>query len=201
MAALMRGVTGLPVFIDNGVSTMGQAEMWFGAGLGASDTVFLLIGSGIGASMTVGGVSYRGSTTSAGEWGHVTAEVGGRPCRCGARGCLEAYIGAESVIGRFREAAGLDGSGSGSAVSAHGVRNGPADGLAGGSAADAPPGDDRRPGPRPAGRPPTRPRPTRRRRCWTSWPPSAKIPPRRGPAPRGPSWTRPPHTWASASAT
>lgn len=107
MAALMRGVTDLPVFIDNGVSTMGQAEMWFGAGRGADDTVFLLIGSGIGASMTVGGVSYRGSTTSAGEWGHVTAEVGGRPCRCGARGCLEAYIGAESVIARFREAGGI----------------------------------------------------------------------------------------------
>ena len=106
MAALMRAVTNLPVLIDNGVSTMGQAEMWFGAGRGAADTVFLLIGSGIGSAMTVGGLSYRGSTTSAGEWGHVTAEVGGRQCRCGARGCLEAYIGAESIIARFCEVVG-----------------------------------------------------------------------------------------------
>ena len=138
MAALMRGVTDLPVFIDNGVSTMGQAEMWFGAGQGFSDTVFLLIGSGIGASMTLGGVSYRGSTTSAGEWGHVTAEVGGRPCRCGARGCLEAYIGAESVIARFREAAGLGARAEErSAVSAHGAASGQAAGASEGETAGA----------------------------------------------------------------
>ncbi|MEZ0109946.1 putative NBD/HSP70 family sugar kinase [Catenulispora sp. EB89] len=118
MAALMRAVTDLPVFIDNGVSTMGQAEMWFGAGLGAADTVFLLIGSGIGSAMTVGGLSYRGSTTSAGEWGHVTAEVGGRRCRCGARGCLEAYIGAEAVIARFCEVIGAAGTGSAAGTAA-----------------------------------------------------------------------------------
>jgi predicted NBD/HSP70 family sugar kinase len=29
---------------------------------------------------------------------------GGRTCRCGARGCLEAYVGAEAIIERYREA-------------------------------------------------------------------------------------------------
>jgi predicted NBD/HSP70 family sugar kinase len=104
--ALLREVTDLPLFIDNGANTLGQAELWFGAGRGASDTLFLLIGSGIGASVTVDGVTYRGSSTSAGEWGHITTAIGGRPCRCGARGCLEAYIGAESVIARYAEASG-----------------------------------------------------------------------------------------------
>jgi predicted NBD/HSP70 family sugar kinase len=106
LEALLREVTDLPLFIDNGANTLGQAEMWFGAGRGASDTLFLLIGSGIGASVTVDGVAYRGSSTSAGEWGHITAAIGGRLCRCGARGCLEAYIGAESVIARYAEATG-----------------------------------------------------------------------------------------------
>jgi predicted NBD/HSP70 family sugar kinase len=106
LEALLREVTDLPLFIDNGANALGQAEVWFGAGRGASDTLFLLIGSGIGASMTVDGVAYRGSSTSAGEWGHVTAAIGGRQCRCGARGCLEAYIGAESVIARYVEAVG-----------------------------------------------------------------------------------------------
>ncbi|MFC1419644.1 ROK family transcriptional regulator [Streptacidiphilus cavernicola] len=106
LAALLRGVTDLPLFIDNGATTMGQAEVWFGAGREASDSVFLLIGSGVGASVMVGGVPYRGSTTSAGEWGHITAVIGGRRCRCGARGCLEAYTSAESVIARYREAGG-----------------------------------------------------------------------------------------------
>lgn len=104
LEALLREVTDLPLFIDNGANTLGQAEMWFGAGRGASDTLFLLIGSGIGASVMVDGVAYRGSSTSAGEWGHVTTAIGGRQCRCGARGCLEAYIGAESVIARYGEA-------------------------------------------------------------------------------------------------
>ena len=106
LEALLGEVTDLPLFIDNGANALGQAEVWFGAGRGASDTLFLLIGSGIGASMTVDGTPYRGSSTSAGEWGHITAAIGGRQCRCGARGCLEAYIGAESVIARYAEATG-----------------------------------------------------------------------------------------------
>lgn len=95
----------LPLYIDNGATTLGQAEMWFGAGRGARDAVIALIGSGVGACVVAEGSPYRGTGRSAGEWGHTTVQVGGRPCRCGARGCLEAYIGAEAVIARYREAA------------------------------------------------------------------------------------------------
>src|SRR6185312_3667087 len=104
LEALLREVTDLPLFLDNGANALGQAEMWSGPGRGASDTLFLLIGSGIGASVMLDGVAYRGSSTGAGEWGHVTAAIDGRLCRCGARGCLEAYIGAESIIARYAEA-------------------------------------------------------------------------------------------------
>lgn len=106
LEAMLREVTELPLFVDNGATTMGQAEMWFGGGREAADTLFLLLGSGVGASVLAGGTPYRGASTSAGEWGHITAEIGGRRCRCGAKGCLEAYIGAESVIARYREAVG-----------------------------------------------------------------------------------------------
>lgn len=95
----------LPLFIDNGATTLGQAEMWFGAGRGARDAVIALIGSGVGACVVADGSPYRGTGRSAGEWGHTTVQVGGRQCRCGARGCLEAYVGAEAVIERYREAA------------------------------------------------------------------------------------------------
>ena len=110
LEAMLREVTELPLFVDNGATTMGQAEMWFGGGREAADTVFLLLGSGVGASVLAGGTPYRGASTSAGEWGHITAEIGGRHCRCGARGCLEAYIGAESVIARYHEAVGTPAS-------------------------------------------------------------------------------------------
>ncbi len=103
--ARMEGLT-VPVFVENGAKTLGQAEMWFGAGRGARHAVIALIGSGVGATVITDGTTYRGATSSAGEWGHTTLTYNGRPCRCGALGCLEAYVGAESILDRFRKARG-----------------------------------------------------------------------------------------------
>ncbi|MET8363940.1 ROK family transcriptional regulator [Micromonospora sp. NPDC049580] len=101
---LIAAGTDLPLHIDNGAKTLGQAEMWFGAGRGARHAVFALVGSGVGAAVVTNGATYRGASSSAGEWGHTTLVYGGRACRCGARGCLEAYVGAEAIIDRYREA-------------------------------------------------------------------------------------------------
>ncbi|SDZ17233.1 Sugar kinase of the NBD/HSP70 family, may contain an N-terminal HTH domain [Micromonospora pattaloongensis] len=101
---LIRAGTDLPLHIDNGAKTLGQAEMWFGAGRGARHAVFALVGSGVGAAIVTNGVTYRGASSSAGEWGHTTLVYGGRSCRCGATGCLEAYVGAEGIIDRYRQA-------------------------------------------------------------------------------------------------
>src|SRR6185369_304655 len=98
LGAMLRAGTMLPVHVDNGAKTLGQAEMWFGAG----------------------GASYRGARSSAGEWGHTTISYGGRLCRCGARGCLEAYVGAEGILARFDQAGGtgLDGADEETAIGA-----------------------------------------------------------------------------------
>jgi predicted NBD/HSP70 family sugar kinase len=96
----------MPVFVENGAKTQGQAEMWFGAGRGARHAVIALIGSGVGATVITDGTTYRGSTSSAGEWGHTTLMFDGRECRCGSRGCLEAYVGAVSILDRYRRARG-----------------------------------------------------------------------------------------------
>jgi len=98
---LLHSGTSLPLHIDNGAKTMGQAELWFGAGRGTQHAVVCLIGSGVGASIIAHGSAHRGSTSSAVEWGHTTVMVGGRTCRCGARGCLEAYAGAEAILDRY----------------------------------------------------------------------------------------------------
>ncbi|HEY3465065.1 MAG TPA: ROK family transcriptional regulator, partial [Amycolatopsis sp.] len=50
----------LPLFVDNGAKTQGQAEMWFGAGRGARHAVIALIGSGVGAAVVTDGTTYRG---------------------------------------------------------------------------------------------------------------------------------------------
>ncbi|MFJ4953474.1 ROK family protein [Streptomyces sp. NPDC088760] len=103
---LLRSASGLPdgvpYFIDNGAKTLGQAEMWFGAGRGARNAVVVLFGSGVGACLVTPEVEHGRAV----EWGHLTVRVRGRRCRCGAPGCLEAYAGAESLLARWREEGG-----------------------------------------------------------------------------------------------
>lgn len=102
----------VPYIIDNGARTLGQAEMWFGAGRGARDAVVVLFGSGVGASLITDGSPGGGPTEGAPlEWGHLTVQVRGRRCRCGALGCLEAYTGAESLLARWAERGGDPGAG------------------------------------------------------------------------------------------
>ncbi|MFE2283392.1 ROK family protein [Streptomyces sp. NPDC059443] len=104
----------VPYIIDNGARTLGQAEMWFGAGRGARDAVVVLFGSGVGASLITDGSPDGGTTEGVPlEWGHLTVQVRGRRCRCGALGCLEAYTGAESLLARWAERGGDPGAGSG----------------------------------------------------------------------------------------
>ncbi|MFI9802892.1 ROK family protein [Streptomyces sp. NPDC052301] len=103
---LLRSTSALPesvrYFIDNGAKTLGQAEMWFGAGRGARNAVVVLFGSGVGACLVTPEVEHGRAV----EWGHLTVRVRGRRCRCGAPGCLEAYAGAESLLARWREEGG-----------------------------------------------------------------------------------------------
>jgi predicted NBD/HSP70 family sugar kinase len=103
---VLAGGTTVPVFVDNGAKTVGQAEMWFGAGRGARHAVIILIGTGVGAAVVMDGHSYRGANSNAGEWGHTTLVYDGDLCRCGARGCLEAYVGADSINTRLAAAVG-----------------------------------------------------------------------------------------------
>ncbi|MGW2567163.1 ROK family protein [Streptomyces sp. NPDC001537] len=106
LEALLRSSSQLPdevrYFIDNGAKTLGQAEMWFGAGRGARNAIVVLFGSGVGACLVTPEVEQGRAV----EWGHLTVRVRGRRCRCGALGCLEAYAGAESLLERWREEGG-----------------------------------------------------------------------------------------------
>src|SRR5882724_8005384 len=104
VAALLRDRVDLPLFVENGAKTLGQAEMWLGAGRGARHAVVTLWGTGVGAAIFADGTLYRGAASSAGEWGHTSVVVGGKSCRCGAAGCLEAYIGAEALLREWARA-------------------------------------------------------------------------------------------------
>jgi predicted NBD/HSP70 family sugar kinase len=102
----------LRIFAENGAKTQAMAELWDGAARGLSEALVVLLGRGVGLGIVSGGELARGLTSSAGEWGHVKIERGGRLCRCGGRGCVEAYLGADAILAAWREAGGTpDGSG------------------------------------------------------------------------------------------
>ena len=103
LGRMLRAAIDAPFVVDNGAKTMGQAEMWFGAGRGAADAVIALLGIGVGAAVFTDGRLYRGSQSSAGEWGHAPIVVGGQTCRCGSSGCLEAYVGELTLLRRWAE--------------------------------------------------------------------------------------------------
>jgi predicted NBD/HSP70 family sugar kinase len=92
-----------PLYLDNPLMASTVAELWFGAARGSQDVVVVNLGTGVGAGIAVGGALYRGVTNTAGEWGHTTLVLDGRPCHCGATGCVEAYVGAPGIIRTLRE--------------------------------------------------------------------------------------------------
>ncbi|MCY1145319.1 ROK family protein [Actinoplanes sp. Pm04-4] len=107
LGEMLRAGTEVPIFVENGAKTHGQAEMWFGAGRGARHVVVVMTGLGVGAAVVMDGRSYyRGANSNAGEWGHTTLVYDGDECRCGARGCLEAYIGSDRIAHRLAAATG-----------------------------------------------------------------------------------------------
>lgn len=97
---------GAPVHLENCATALGQAEMWFGAGRGAHRAVVTLLGVGVGAALMTSDSSPRGGSGLTSEWGHTVVTIDGRPCRCGSRGCLEAYVGADAVLARYRDSGG-----------------------------------------------------------------------------------------------
>lgn len=102
----------IPVFAENGAKTQAMAELWDGAARGVSEALVVLLGRGVGLGIVMGGELAHGLNSSAGEWGHVTIVRDGKLCRCGGKGCVEAYIGADAILDSWREAGGkFEGSG------------------------------------------------------------------------------------------
>lgn len=96
--------TGLTVRVGSLARALGQAEVWLGAGQGARDVAVALWGASVGAAVfSEGGLCWP-PAPSAGEWGHTVLVAGGRPCRCGGAGCVEAYLGAGALLEDWRRA-------------------------------------------------------------------------------------------------
>lgn len=91
-----------PLHLDNPLRACAVAELWFGAARGRGDAVVVNLGTGVGG-LALGGGLHRGVSNSAGEWGHTTLVLDGRPCHCGNHGCVETYVGAPGIMRNLRE--------------------------------------------------------------------------------------------------
>jgi predicted NBD/HSP70 family sugar kinase len=92
LAAAASAQLGLPVHIDNDANLVALAELWFGAGRGIADFAVVTIEHGVGMGLVLGHRIYRGTQRLGMELGHTKVQLDGALCRCGQRGCLEAYI-------------------------------------------------------------------------------------------------------------
>jgi len=63
--------------------------------------VTLLLGIGAGGALSLAAGPGGRARSFTMEWGHTVVDLEGPTCRCGARGCLETYIGAEAILTRY----------------------------------------------------------------------------------------------------
>ena len=95
----MSNAFGVPVTVDNDCNLIAEALRWSSEFPFQDDFAALHLGHGIGMGLYLGGARFHGTLSSAGEFGHMLFRPGGRKCRCGALGCIEAYASDYAVIG------------------------------------------------------------------------------------------------------
>ncbi len=103
---ILQNQIGLPVVVENNVRAMALGEAYFGSGREAQSLAFVYGRTGVGAGLVVEHQIFRGSSTGAGEIGHmILAPENGEMCRCGNRGCLETLVSESVVLRQARSAA------------------------------------------------------------------------------------------------
>lgn len=94
----LRVATGLPVLLDKDTTAAAVAEMWAGGSSGSGSFVFFYLGSGLGAGLVLENEVVRGSSSNAGEIGHIVVDPAGPPCTCGLRGCMGVTCMPENLV-------------------------------------------------------------------------------------------------------
>jgi predicted NBD/HSP70 family sugar kinase len=96
--------TAVPVVVENDATAAALYELRLRLGRAESERLddFVLVrsGTGLGVGLVLGGEVFRGDAVGdgfAGEFGHMTIVAGGKPCRCGNRGCWEMYASASAA--------------------------------------------------------------------------------------------------------
>jgi len=112
---------GLPVeLIGDGVAIT-AAEHWQGAARGHDNALCMVVSTGVGGGLVLGGKLHPGPTGNAGHIGHISVDLDGDSCPCGSRGCVERIASGPNIARRALERGwqpGPDGDTSAEAVAA-----------------------------------------------------------------------------------
>lgn len=93
------------VRLENDANAATFAEAWIGESSAARCLLGITLGTGIGGGLIIGGRLFAGAGGIAAEMGHIVVQPNGRPCRCGNRGCVEAYFSGGALVTRYGELA------------------------------------------------------------------------------------------------
>jgi glucokinase len=86
-----------PVRVTNDAIAMALGEHWRGAGADSAAFLGVVVSTGVGGGLVLGGRVVEGLTGNAGHIGHVVVDPLGPDCACGGRGCLEAIARGPAV--------------------------------------------------------------------------------------------------------
>ncbi|WFB06417.1 ROK family protein [Streptomyces sp. LX-29] len=101
LVAGVRETTGaLPVTLVGDGVAMTAAESWQGAARGRTGALCMVVSTGVGGGLVLDGRLYPGPTGNAGHIGHISVELDGDPCPCGARGCVETVASGPNIARR-----------------------------------------------------------------------------------------------------
>lgn len=93
--------------LDGAAATLGEQR--FGAGRGAADLLGVVVGTGIGGGLVIGGRIVAGRTGNAGHIGHIVSAYGTAVCACGGVGCIETVASGPSAV-RWAQTHGWEGT-------------------------------------------------------------------------------------------
>ncbi|MEX2628822.1 MAG: ROK family protein [Tistlia sp.] len=112
---------GRPVRVENDANCFALSEASDGAAAGAATVFGVILGTGVGGGLVVGGRPLPGRDGIAGEWGHNPLpwprddERPGPSCYCGRAGCIETFLSGPALA---REAGAATGREAASAAAA-----------------------------------------------------------------------------------
>lgn len=97
MGTNLKKIFDIDINIENDASLAGIAENELGVSYGYKNSVFITLGTGVGAGIIIDGKMYKGPHGVASELGHMVVGENFYDCNCGKNGCLETFASSTAI--------------------------------------------------------------------------------------------------------